>query len=188
MYFSFRYPSTLFFAQPLALLAHPFGRFLALTLPYTIYQLPWWLGGKKFTLNPCPWNIKEHALIYMMANVAPHPPYAMYIPIVAEKYYGVTYGAVFELLLILSPDLAGIGLAGLCRGFTIKAANMIWPQNLVVCTLLNAFHAEEETEKDEISRLRLFLYVGVGSFLWYFLPGERFCLDYQVPLILIYYL
>ena len=174
MYFSFRYPSTLFIAQPLALLAHPFGKFLALVLPYTIYQLPWWLGGKKFSLNPCPWNIKEHALIYMMANVAPPPPYAMNVSIVAEKYYGITYGAAFELLLILSPNLAGIGLAGFCRGFTVKAANMIWPQNLVVCTLLNALHAEEETEIDEMSRQKLFLYLGIGSFLWYFLPGERF--------------
>ena len=172
MYFSFRYPSILFTPQSLALLAHPFGKFLALVLPYTVYQLPWWLGGRKFSLNPCPWNMKEHALIYIMTNVAPSPPYVAHVFVVAEKYYGVTHGVWFELLLVLSRDLTGIGLAGLCRGFTVKAASMIWPQNLVVCTFLNALHAEEEREDGEMSRPRLFLYLVIGSFLWYFLPGE----------------
>ena len=189
VYFSFRYPDMLFVPQPLVLLAHPFGKFLALVLPYTEYQLPWWLGGKKFSLNPCPWNIKEHALIYMMANVAPLPPYVMNVFVIAEKYYGVTHDAWFELLLVLSRDLTGIALAGLCRGFTVKAASMVWPQNLIVCTLLNALHAEEETETREMSRLKFFLCVVIGSFLWCFFPGEQlypYCI--QPRLIQIYHM
>ena len=188
VYFSFRYPTTLFIPQPLALLAHPFGKLLALILPYTTYQLPWWLGGKKFSLNPGPWNIKEHALVYIMANVAPSPPYALGASVVAEKYYGVTYGAWFDLL-VLSPDLTAIGLAGLCRGFTVKAASMIWPQNLVACSLLNALHAEEERETGEMSRLKLFLYLFIASFLWYFLPGGHLYPCYsEVWSILIHHL
>lgn len=109
--------------------------------------------------------------------------------VVAEKYYGVTHGAWFELLLVLSRDLTGIALAGLCRGFTVKAASMIWPQNLAVCTLLNALHAEEETETREMSRLKFFLYVVIGSFLWCFFPGEQlypYCI--QPQLIQIYHM
>ena len=71
-----------------------------------------------------------------------------------------------------SQDLMGIGLAGLCRGFTVKTASMIWLDNLVACTLLNTLHAEEERETGEMSRLKLFLYLATGSFLWYFIPGE----------------
>jgi len=97
----------------------------------------------------------------------------MNVSVVAEKYYGVTYGPWFELLLVLSRDLTGIGLAGMCRGFSVKAASMIWPDNLVACTLLNALHAEEERETGEMSRLKLFLYLVTGSFLWYFIPGEQ---------------
>ena len=31
----------------------------------------------EFSLNPGPWNIKEHVLVYIMANVAVGSPYAM---------------------------------------------------------------------------------------------------------------
>ena len=43
-------------------------------------------------LNPAPFNIKEHALIFMMANVAINPAYAMNVIVVSEKYYGYQLG------------------------------------------------------------------------------------------------
>ena len=164
MYFSFRYPITLFTPQPLNL--------ARASLRQVSRPRLWWLGGKKFSLNPSPWNIKEHAVIYMMANVAPSLPYVINAPVVAEKYHRVTYGAWFELLVLLR-DLTGIGLAGLCRGFIVKDTSMIWPQNLAVCALVNALHAEGERETGEMSRLKFFLYPAIGSFLWYFLPGDQ---------------
>jgi len=69
----------------------------------------------------------------MMANMAPSPPYVVNASVVAEKYYGVTYGPWFDLLLVLSRDLTGIGLAGLCHRFTVKAVSMICPDNLIAC-------------------------------------------------------
>ena len=44
-----------------------------------------------------------------------HDTLAMNVSVVAEKYYGITYDPWFELLLVLSRDLTGIGLAGLCH-------------------------------------------------------------------------
>lgn len=51
------------FAQILAL---PLGRFMAAVLPTTYYTLP--VLGSRFTLNPGPFNIKEHVLITIFAN------------------------------------------------------------------------------------------------------------------------
>lgn len=50
----------------------------------------------------------------------------------------------FDLVLTFVTQLTGFGLAGLCRRFLVWPAAMVWPQNLVVCTLLNTLHAEDD--------------------------------------------
>ena len=62
---------------------------------------------------------------------------------------------------------------------------MVWPQNLVACTLLNTLHAEDEDDgigmyggggggergAKGMSRYRFFVIATVGSFVFFFLPG-----------------
>jgi len=173
-FFNFRYPSP-WLAPSLALLiAYPFGKALAFILPTRTWVFPRILGGGEFTLNPGPFNVKEHVLIYMMAGVAVYPSYVMNVIVVAEMYYGLSFDPGFEILLILATLLTGFGLAGLCRALLVKPASMIWPQNLVSSTLLNALHAEDEDRSTGISRYRFFIYVMTGTFLWTFLPGFLF--------------
>ena len=84
-------------------------------------------------------------------------------------------------MLILATQLTGFGLAGLCRRFLVWPASMVWPQNLVACTLLNTLHAEDEDDGIGIgignsgkgmSRYKFFIITTVGSFFFFFLPGE----------------
>ena len=61
---------------------------------------------------------------------------------------------------------------------------MVWPQNLVACTLLNTLHAEDEDDgigmyggvpgsgTKAITRLRFFLITMCAAFFFFFLPGE----------------
>ena len=72
---------------------------------------------------------------------------------------------------ILATQLAGFSLAGLCRRYLALPASMVWSQNLIVCTLLNTVHAEEEDARGGVTRFEFFCYVAVGSFFWFFLPG-----------------
>lgn len=143
----------------------------------------------EFSLNPGPWSIKEHVLVFIMANVAVAYPYALNAIVVAEVYYKIKLGYWFALVLVLATQLTGFGLAGLCRRFLVWPASMVWPQNLVACALLNTLHAEEESADYSsdldpkyppkkpmrgISRYRFFMYLSLAAFFWFFLPGFLF--------------
>lgn len=171
MFFNFRYPAPSIVPMTLLLISYPVGKFLAYTLPITTYRLPRFLGSVEFSLNPGPWNIKEHVLVFIMANVAVGPPYAINAVVVMQVYYGIDLGFGFSICLVLATQLTGFGLAGLCRRFLVWPASMVWPQNLVACTLLNTLHAEDDEGNGGISRFRYFLYVLAGAFFFWFLPG-----------------
>lgn len=174
-YFNFRYPSPFLTPLVILLIAYPMGKFLAFALPIRTWKLPNFLGGGRFSLNPGPFNVKEHVLIYMMSNISAAPSYAMNTIVVSELYYGLDFGVGFNMTLILATQLTGLGLAGVARRFLVWPASMVWPQNLVACTLLNTLHAEEDADpRTGISRFRFFSYVVIGSFVWAFLPSFLF--------------
>ena len=87
---------------------------------------------------------------------------------------------------MLATQLTGFGLAGLCRRFLVWPASMVWPQNLVACTLLNTLHAEDEDDgigmyggtpgsgTKGMSRHKFFLITMSGCFIFFFLPGEGY--------------
>ena len=141
-------------------------------MPIKTYRTPrfFGLGPYDFSWNPGPWNIKEHALVYMMTNVAISFPYALFAVVVAEFNYGDRLGYGFSATLVLATQMTGFGLAGLSRRFLVWPASMIWPQNLVACTLLNTLHAEDD-EDAGITRYKFFMVVGVAAFFWNFLPS-----------------
>ena len=175
LFFSFRYPAPSIMPSIVLLIAYPLGKTLSYILPTRNWVLPQILGGGKFTLNPGPFNVKEHVLIYMMANVALIPVYVIHPIVVAKLYYGLHFGPGFEILLVFATTLTGFGLAGTCRKFLVWPTNMIWPQNLVSCTLLNTLHEEDKPGwATHSSRYRFLLYAITGSFLWAFVPGFLF--------------
>ncbi|KZO94991.1 oligopeptide transporter [Calocera viscosa TUFC12733] len=175
-FFNFRYPSPYISPSLLLLLSYPIGKIMSYTLPMRTFQTPKWLGGLEFSLNPGPFNVKEHALILIMANVAVGPPYSMNVVVTSEMYYGANFGVGFNFLIILATQLTGFGFAGLCRRFLVWPASMIWPQNLVASTLLNTLHAEEDLGDagQGISRYKLFMIAGSAAFFWYFNTGYLF--------------
>jgi hypothetical protein len=112
-----------------------------------------------------------------VANIATTPALALNFSVAAEIFYGVDLGAGFDVLFLFTTTTIGFGIAGLLRRFLVWPAVMIWPQNLVFCTLLNTLHAEDDNDPDNfnrgVSRFRFLCYVFCGAFAWYFLPGEE---------------
>lgn len=171
-FFRFRAPAP--FISPLIVqfIAYPTGKFLAYALPIREWHLPRLLGGGSFSFNPGPFNVKEHVLITIMANAGITPAYGLYAVVVGELYYDAPFDFGFNILLLLSTQLIGFSIAGLCRRFVVWPASMIWPMNLVVCTTLNTLHAEHEEHKGSMSRFRFMTICGIGAFAYYFLPGK----------------
>ncbi|EFP80734.2 uncharacterized protein PGTG_06690 [Puccinia graminis f. sp. tritici CRL 75-36-700-3] len=195
MFFQLRYPAPFITPVIVQIISYPSGKLCATILPDRVYRLPggeglkrsglkgfldriWprWLGaGAEWSLNPGPFNIKEHTVIAIMANAAVGPVYAVNMTLVMEKYYQRPPGPGFDICIALATQLLGFALAGVTRRFLIWPASMIWPSNLVVCTLLNTFHAEDDDGSDgSLTRFRFFMYVAVGSFVWYWIPGYLF--------------
>ncbi|KAF8150467.1 OPT oligopeptide transporter protein-domain-containing protein [Mycena galopus ATCC 62051] len=170
VFFNFRQPAPAVVPLALLLIAYPLGKFLAFVVPITTYRF----RSFEVSLNPGPWNIKEHVLVFIMANVAVGNPYALNAIVVSEFFYDMKVGYWFSLVLVLATQLTGFGLAGMCRRFLVWPASMVWPQNLVACTLLNTLHAEDDESDGGMSRYRYFLLVATGSFFWFFLPGFLF--------------
>lgn len=71
--------------------AWPFGKILEWVLPIGDFEIPDWvslLGGSKFTLNPGPFNIKEHSLISMLGLISEIYPYSIGVTATSSIKYG----------------------------------------------------------------------------------------------------
>ena len=91
-----------------ALLSLPMGHFLARVLP--THQLN--LFGFKFSLNPGPFNIKEHVLIGTMVACNQGTAYAVDIVILQKLWYNSEKSFVAGMFLVLTTQITGFAIAG----------------------------------------------------------------------------
>ncbi|KAL9939609.1 hypothetical protein V8E36_001426 [Tilletia maclaganii] len=169
-FFSFRYPSVFISSLVAQLVAYPFGRLLASGLTMRDFKTP--LGS--FCLNPGPFNVKEHTMITVMANVTAGGAYATEVIGVQRFLYNQRWGAAYQILLVLSTQLIGFSYAGFCRRWLVWPAAMIWPANLVQTALLSTLHHTQQAEIGRMSRERFFAFAFLGAFCWHFFPGYIF--------------
>lgn len=156
--------------------AFPFGVAWARFLP----NLTFTLFGNKLELNPGPFTKKEHAVITIMANATFAGGFAYTLDIITAQrgFYGQRYGWPFEIFTTISTQTLGFGLGGVLHRFLVEPPAMIWPSNLVNTTLFTAMHERGLNPPDPaktagwtINRYRLFMYIMVGAFCWYWFPG-----------------
>ncbi|KAA8911948.1 hypothetical protein TRICI_003634 [Trichomonascus ciferrii] len=149
-----------------ALLAWPLGKIWERFIPVDARVL-----GVR--LNPGPFNLKEHGLITIMANVSfgTGAAYLTDVVIAMRHFYStVDFGWGFQVVAIMASQAIGFSMAGLVRRVLIYPAAMIWPGNLVTSTLLTNIHLNVNHVANgwRISRLRFFSLVLVFSGLWSF--------------------
>jgi OPT family small oligopeptide transporter len=177
MLFSLRNPQIIITSYVAQLLAYPLGIGMSKVLPNRVWQI----GGLKFNLNPGPFNYKEHAIIVLMANAsyASGAGYFTDILTAQKAFYGFDYGVGYAILLGLTSQCIGFGMAGLVRIWLVQPASMIWPQDLVNVAFMYTLHDHSKTDPDKangwsIGRYRWFFYVFIASFCWYWVPGFLF--------------
>ncbi|KAL3952514.1 hypothetical protein ACCO45_012457 [Purpureocillium lilacinum] len=145
------------------------------------------LGPLSFSLNPGPFNQKEHMVITIMSNVAyggyNGTAYVTYIIQVLklDMFFGnrkLADSAGWQILMALSTQLIGYGAAGVSRRVLVYPAEMIWPRCLAQIALNKALHHDDGSRELSsgwtLSRNRFFLYAFVGMFLYFWVPNYLF--------------
>ncbi|GJZ65571.1 oligopeptide transporter 4-like protein [Tanacetum coccineum] len=178
----FSYQASPLIITQLATLA--LGRRMAALLPTSTFGLPG-CGSRKFSLNPGPFNMKEHVLITIFANAGAAfgngSAYSVGIVNIMKAFYGRNISFIAAWLLIITTQVLGYGWAGLLRKYVVEPSHMWWPGTLVQVSLFRTLHAKEDDDEDpnsdtkkRMSRSKFFVIVFVCSFSWYLLPGYFF--------------
>ncbi|KAF5692507.1 putative isp4 [Fusarium denticulatum] len=135
--FSLRQPSISIGPLIAQIVAWPMGHGWAKVVTdreFTTFGITW-------TLNPGPFNVKEHAIIVVMASVSFSVAYATDIILAQVVFYKQDFGIVFQLLLTISTQSVGYGIAGMLRKFLgflaqflsiFAVATWMAPQNPIV--------------------------------------------------------
>ncbi|KAF8265720.1 OPT oligopeptide transporter [Lactarius quietus] len=119
----------------------------------------------------------EHVIITIMASVIDDSAYATNIIAVQKVFYNQRPNFAYQWLLVMSTQLIGYSIGGLCKRFLVDPPSMIWPNNLPAAALFNTIHSLETSGARElggISRRRFFTYVFIGYFFYNFLPSYLF--------------
>lgn len=149
----------------------PFGKSMERFLP--TWRLT--LFGYSMSLNPGPFNVKEHTLISVMANVVVYGAPVTDIIATQTFFYNTPWGIGKQFVLGLAVQLLGFSFAGLVRQFLVWPSSMIWPGVLVRSALLNTMHKNYgKKETKHISRERFLFFACLCSFIWYWVPGFLF--------------
>ncbi|KAN0137489.1 oligopeptide transporter, partial [Lactarius tabidus] len=168
-FFFFRYPTVGLPGFIPLLLSFPIGKLLALYVPnVTVFGLE---------LNPGPFTIKEHVIITIMASVASAPAYATDIVAVQKVFYNQSPSFAYQWLLVMSTQLIGYSIGGICKRFLVDPPSMIWPSSLVSTSMFSTMHSLETSGTQGlggISRGRFFSYVFIAYFFYNFLPSYLF--------------
>ncbi|KAM0846307.1 hypothetical protein ACQ4PT_055749 [Festuca glaucescens] len=149
----------------------PLGHLMAAALPERAF-----FRGRpyEFTLNPGPFNVKEHVLITIFANAGAGTVYAIHIVTAVRVFYGKQLTFFVSLLVVLTTQVLGFGWAGILRRYLVEPATMWWPSNLVQVSLFRALHEKEERRKGGFTRNQFFMVAFTCSFIYYIFPGYLF--------------
>ncbi|KAK8693063.1 hypothetical protein V6N13_070661 [Hibiscus sabdariffa] len=149
----------------------PLGHLMAATIPDRVF-----FKDRKFefTLNPGPFNIKEHVLVTIFANSGAGNVYAIHLVTAVKIFYKKRMSFLVALLVVLTTQVLGFGWAGIFRRYLVEPAAMWWPQNLVQVSLFRALHEKEEKAKGRLTRNQFFLIAFTCSFAYYVFPGYLF--------------
>ncbi|PIA52583.1 hypothetical protein AQUCO_01000455v1 [Aquilegia coerulea] len=154
--------------------ALPIGRFMAAVLPTKKFHLPG-CGSREFSLNPGPFNVKEHVLISIFANAGTGfgngDAYAVGIVDIIKAFYKRKISFFASWLLVITTQVLGYGWAGLLRKYVVDPAHMWWPGTLPQVSLFQALHEKDERK---MSRAKFFLIAFICTFCYTLVPGYLF--------------
>lgn len=126
-------------------------------------------------LNPGPFNVKEHTMITVMTAAGTTVSYAIDILLAQEIFYHQHFKWGFQILLVMSTNVMGLGIAGISRRFLIWPSAMVWPSTLITATVMHSLHNHRPADPAAthgwtIGRYKFFLIVACCVFVWEWVP------------------
>lgn len=175
-YFQDRQPAITLDPSVAQLFMYPSGVFMSYVLPKWKFKI--W----KYTidLNPGKWNYKEQMLATICFTISQGSAYVV-SNIQVQKmdvFYNndwVDFG--YQLLLMLTTNFMGFGLAGVVRKFTVYPEFALWPTNLPTMALNKALTQPEKKTNINgwtISRYSFYFLTFAASFIWFWVPDYLF--------------
>ncbi|UNI18463.1 hypothetical protein JDV02_004731 [Purpureocillium takamizusanense] len=153
------------------LIAYPIGVGWAKYMPDASFKV----FGATIEVNPGPFNVKEHTIITMMTAAGSSISYSIDILLAQEIFYKQYFKWGFQILLMLSTQAMGFGVAGVARRFLIWPSSMVWPATLITCTVMYSLHDHRASDPSQtngwkIGRYSFFLLVALLTFAWEWFP------------------
>ncbi|KAH7856091.1 hypothetical protein Vadar_032609 [Vaccinium darrowii] len=146
----------------------PIGHLMARTITKRVF----FAGTRwEFTMNPGPFNVKEHVLITIFANSGAGSVYATHILSAVKLFYKKSLSFLPALIIMATTQILGFGWAGLFRKYLVEPGEMWWPGNLVQVSLFRALHEKEKRPKGGTTRTQFFLIAFICGFAYYAFPG-----------------
>ncbi|XP_058217159.1 oligopeptide transporter 4-like isoform X2 [Rhododendron vialii] len=174
-FFSYRTEPLVITQITVQIAAHPIGRLLHAVLPETKFRIPG-CGDRLFSLNPGPFNMKEHVLITIFANAGSAfgngPAYAVGIVNIIKALYQRKISFMAGWILVITTQVLGYGWAGLLRKYVVEPAHMWWPSNLVQVSLFREIYERycaSYKGKDDIHTKLMRKYEDIPSWWFYVL-------------------
>lgn len=145
-FFTFRTQPLTISAILAQILVLPVGKFMAATLPTKTIRLPFF--GWEYSLNPGPFNMKEHVLITVFANCGVSygggDAYSIGAINVMKAYYKENLSFIVALIIVLSTQARSeisICFMFLCKNLVHKVIHQVhWcgkGMNFLKCVLFN---------------------------------------------------
>lgn len=162
---------------------------------YAIQLLAWGMGdamarwlpkrtfktfGYEWSLNPGPWNAKEHALVVVAYWGSCYTAYGLGPLSALEIYYGQKINPGWAILFLLTTQMVGYGFVGTYRDVLVRPPKMYYPGVLSNVALFNAMHKNPSMTK---KALAFFAWVAVSFFCWEWFPEFIFPVLSSLPLL-----
>ncbi|KAK9459561.1 OPT oligopeptide transporter protein-domain-containing protein [Lipomyces oligophaga] len=174
--FQARQPALTLKSTVLQLLVYPCGMAAAKILP----DLGITIRGTRHSLNPGPWTYKEQMFATIMTNTGGrfsnliNYVFLFGLPV----FYDQTWvGFGFMILLNISTEYFGFGMAGILRRWVVYSPKAVWPTMLPTLALNKTLLLPEEKTAIHgwtMTRYKFLLIFMIGSFVYYFLPDFLF--------------
>lgn len=176
-FFAERRPSIALSSSVVQIFLFPCGTLLSKILPKWKFKI--WKFS--FDLNPGPWTRKEQLLATLFYSVTgggtSYASNNIHVQKMAMFYNNDWADFGYQVLLILSTNFMGFGLAGIVRPFAVYPAQSVWPTILPTLAVNKTLLQREKKEVVhgwKISSFNFFFLAFAGSFVYFWFPDYIF--------------